>query len=294
MLWMMENHLNTKKRHLAEIAVIYALLGMVGTLTAELVPSTLIIQAGVADVVMTILIFAVSLWKRNSSAYDAYWSVIPSFLTVWLFVKTNGMNWSFWAWATMLLVNIWSWRLTWNWARGWHGWPHEDWRYVDLRAKHGRLYQWVNFSGIHLFPTVIVFVASLGLFAVSVSLEYSGVLMALGLSVGAIGVLLEWLADNQLARFRRRHNPQVTDLLDTGIWGVVRYPNYLGEILFWVGIAICGIGAGGPWWVAAGCVGMLALFLFISIPLKDERMRSRRAAFDAYRARVPAFIPRIG
>jgi len=38
------------------------------------------------------------------------------------------------------LVTFWAVRLTWNWARGWTGLTHEDWRYVDLRTKSGRAY----------------------------------------------------------------------------------------------------------------------------------------------------------
>lgn len=283
-----------KVNHLIEIGLIYGGLAILGAIVAELTPGTLILQAGVADLVMTIAIFTVSVWKTNSSAYDAYWSVIPSFLTVWLLVKADGLNWSIWAWLTFLLVNVWSWRLTWNWVRGWSGWNHEDWRYTDLRIKHGPRFQLINFSGIHLFPTVIVFVASLGLFDVAFATQFSSVLMLLGLLIGTVGVSLEFVADNQLAEFRRRPDPQTSDLLDSGIWGVVRYPNYLGELMFWLGIAICGLGAGGAWWVAIGAVAMLGLFLFISIPMKDERMRERRVGFEDYQQRVPAFFPRWG
>ena len=37
-------------------------------------------------------------------------------------------------------TNAWAVRLTWNWARGWTGLGHEDWRYVDIRSATGALY----------------------------------------------------------------------------------------------------------------------------------------------------------
>jgi steroid 5-alpha reductase family enzyme len=284
--------MNPKQTDLFQITVIYVALALVGAVTAEIATGALIFQAGLADFVMTIVIFAASLWKKNSSAYDAYWSVIPSLLTVWLLVKCDGLNWHGWQWATFMLVNVWSWRLTLSWARGWPGWHHEDWRYVDLRAQHGRRYPLINFLGIHLFPTIIVFIACLGLFDVAQGQNFSTLLMSLGLAVGVIGIGLEYVADNQLAAFRHRPNPHTADLLDSGIWSVVRYPNYLGEMLFWCGVALCGLGAGGAWWVATGAVAMILLFVFISIPMKDDRMRARRTDFESYRKRVPAFIPR--
>ena len=51
--------------------------------------------------------------------------------------------------------------LTFNWIRGWKGLEQEDWRYVDLKKRTGKFYELVNFSGIHMFPTLIVFACCL-------------------------------------------------------------------------------------------------------------------------------------
>ena len=51
-----------------------------------------------------------------------------------------------------------------NWARGWSGLDHEDWRYVDLRNKAGRIGYWfVSLFGLHGMPTAIVFLGLLPL-----------------------------------------------------------------------------------------------------------------------------------
>ncbi len=283
--------MSTKIRHLLEVAVMYAVIGAAGVWTLGAVDGGLVWRAGMADLVMTFVVFGFSLWKTNSSAYDAYWSVIPSFLTIWLYWVCDGANWTAWQWATMLMVNVWSWRLTHNWARGWPGWHHEDWRYVDFREQQGKAFQFTNFFGIHLFPTVIVFAACLGLFDVAQAADFTPTWMVAGLVVGFVGVGFELVADNQLARFRGRDNPQPDDLLNTGLWGVIRYPNYLGEMLFWWGVALCGLGAGGQWWVIVGAVSMMLLFGLASIPMKDKRMASRRPNFAAYKEKVPAMIP---
>jgi Heliorhodopsin/Protein of unknown function (DUF1295) len=62
-------------------------------------------------------------------------------------------------------VTLWSVRLTANWARGWPGLHHEDWRYAMLRERSG-LPAWVSDLGaVHLLPTVHVWLGSLGLYA---------------------------------------------------------------------------------------------------------------------------------
>lgn len=56
-----------------------------------------------------------------------------------------------------------------------------------------------------------------------------------GWSVWLAGMLLEAIADYQ--KFTFRSNPANHDKwISTGLWGVVRHPNYLGEILLWAGL----------------------------------------------------------
>lgn len=57
----------------------------------------------------------------------------------------------------------------------------------------------------------------------------------IGLGVGAAGLLLETIADEQkLAAKSDRPNDPVM----TGTYTFVRHPNYLGEILFWAGVLV--------------------------------------------------------
>ena len=161
---------------------------------------------------------------------------------------------------------------------------------MNFREQLGRHFQWMNFGGIHLYPTLIVFLSCIGLFWVY-ELARPAFHVA-GLIVGGIGVVLELVADRQLATFRRRSNPQPNDILDTGLWGVIRHPNYLGEMCFWW-VAFTGLGAGAPIWTVLGATGMMVMFWFASIPMKEVRMQKKGEAFDNYCARVPMLIPFI-
>ncbi|MDA9551228.1 DUF1295 domain-containing protein, partial [Flavobacteriaceae bacterium] len=64
-----------------------------------------------------------------------------------------------------------------------------------------------------------------------------GVGFYLGLIVFIIGFGLEVSADMQKTRFRK--NPENKDkFISTGLWAKSRHPNYLGEIILWLGVAL--------------------------------------------------------
>ena len=64
-----------------------------------------------------------------------------------------------------------------------------------------------------------------------------GVGFYLGLIVFIIGFGLEVAADMQKTRFRK--NPENKDkFISTGLWAKSRHPNYLGEIILWLGVAL--------------------------------------------------------
>jgi steroid 5-alpha reductase family enzyme len=241
---------------------------------------------------MTLLAFLLSLQKRNSSVYDAYWSVIPFYFVLFWFVGSS-TPWTVTEWVTACILSLWSWRLTHNWYRSWQGWQHEDWRYVGFRESMGKRFIWMNLFGLHLYPTAIVFASMLGLFHIF-GQPFTGVgsIFIAGCIVAVTGIWLEWSADNTLFRSRMDGSLPKGGILRKGLWAWSRNPNYLGEILFWTGIAIIGFSNHAPWWTGLGALGMLCMFLFASIPMKEKRLRqTRRDAFERYRMEVPRLLP---
>jgi hypothetical protein len=123
----------------------------------------------VADLAGTVCIFIGSLSFNNSSLYDAYWSAAPIFIACyWLgdrgFDDLANSPGFYRKCMVFMVMFVWGNRLTWNWARSWTGFHHEDWRYVEVFQKGTKNYfrYWAeSFGGIHLFPTVIVFAAML-------------------------------------------------------------------------------------------------------------------------------------
>jgi steroid 5-alpha reductase family enzyme len=264
--------MNQKQPDLSVIAIIYLFIAVAGVLTWFLFRESSYIKSFLmADIAMTIVAFIFSIWKRNSSVYDAYWSVIPFyFIVAWVILEPATLT--IWSGLIYLTLSIWSWRLTLNWARSWDGFRHEDWRYRNLARQTGKMYPIVNFLGIHLFPTIMVFLCMWPLFSIPEGGDVNMILCISGVSVASSGIYLEYIADNQLAAFRKLKTGK---LLSTGIWAKARHPNYLGEILFWLGMAICGISFGAAWYSLIGIVALTLMFIFVSIPLKEKHMAAR-------------------
>lgn len=250
-----------------------------------------------ADVVATVVIFALSMLIANSSLYDAYWSVIPPVVAVaWAIVAPSGLSGGARVRQVLvvLLVFAWAVRLTLNWAVGWSGLDHEDWRYVSLREGLPRPVPWwfVSFTGIQLMPTVVVFAGMLSLWpALGDGRNGFGVLDVVATIVTAAAILLEMQADRQLHAFTgtpaNRGRP-----MDQGLWGWSRHPNYLGEITFWWGLWLFALAADPSWWwTVIGPVIMVVLFEAASIPMMENRSLERRPEYATYQARVAKLLP---
>lgn len=117
-----------------------------------------------------------------------------------------------------------------------------------------------------------------------------------GVAVWLIGFATEVTADLQKSRFKK--NPANSGkFISTGLWSVVRHPNYLGEILLWIGVLIVAAPVLQGWqWVALlSPLFVIVLLTRVSgIPLleaKAERTWGEDPEYREYRAKTPALIP---
>ena len=244
----------------------------------------------VADVVATVVVFAFSIRWNNGSVYDPYWSVVPPlFALYWIAEARDAL--ALRQVLVTVLVFAWGIRLTYNWARGWPGLHHEDWRYVDIYAK-APMPKWLaSFLAIHFFPTVQVILGSLSLLPALAygDAEYN-LLDAIALIVTAGAILIETVADEQLRSFARRKQPG--DIIQHGLWARSRHPNYFGELGFWWGLFLFGLAADPSyWWTVIGPIAMTLMFRYASIPLLDQRSVERRPGYAEHMQRLNAVVP---
>ena len=281
------------RRDYAAIVIAYALCLAAGAAALLAVELPQPWDLFVADLVATLVIFAFSRAYRNSSFYDAYWSVLPPLFALYWYWShaASGID-PVRAWLVIALVWLWGLRLTANWAVHWGGLHHEDWRYPLVRERAGRAALWADLAGIHVFPTIQVFLGCLPVYAVmSRGHAGFGALDALALAVTLGAILIETVADLQLHAFIARK--QAGAFITSGLWRWSRHPNYLGELGFWWGLMLFGLAAAPLqwWWIVPGALTMTGMFAFASIPFMDRRSVERRPGYAEHMRRVPALLP---
>ncbi len=285
----------TKTRSLALIAGAYVVAVALAAGWLVWGPSTgrPWLDAFIADVLATLVVFAFSRAYGNSSFYDAYWSVIPPLLLFyWWYTGGLGFG-SMRCWLVAIVVLYWAIRLTANWIYAFPGLHHEDWRYPILRESAGRWEFLADLFGLHLIPTVQVFLGMLPVY-VAVTRPAKGLVWLewIAFVAGIAAVTLELVADVQMHRFVAARRPGAA--MDRGLWSWSRHPNYFGEISFWFALALFGVAASprDAWWLGVGVLAMVAMFLGASIPMMEKRSLERRPEYQGVIDRVPRLVPR--
>ena len=247
-----------------------------------------ILKMFIVDVIATVLVFVASFLFRNSSIYDPYWSVFPIFAAFFWFLEVGSAGNEIRNIILLSLVTLWGVRLTFNWARGWKGMNHQDWRYSKLEEDQGSLYWIVSFTGIHLFPTIVVFLGLIPLYYIFQDPSSIGIIDVVALMVTLSAIIIETMADEQLKNFLRSSK----GLMKNGIWSWSRHPNYFGEILFWIGLLLFLKDplAGENYWKISGVIAMSFLFNVISIPMMEKRQINKEG-YKQYQKQVSKLIP---
>ena len=271
------------------------LLACLVALAAILVTSELhiLIRILIADVFATVVIFLFSVGFKNSSFYDPYWSIVPVFIALYMIFQ-NDLTEFIRELLVAIVVGLWGLRLTANWLYSWKGLGHVDWRYTLLEKKSGRFF-WVpvNFFGIHLAPTIIVFLACVPFYSITVSgMHPINWLDFLAFIVGLASVWIEFQSDKELHRFRAIRSDS-SNILETGTWSWCRHPNYLGELGFWFSIFLFGVAAGEGLTLLAlsGPIIMLLLFVFISIPMIEQKLLEDKPGYQKYMSKTFTLLP---
>lgn len=267
------------------ITVIYIAASFLGIWLYFLLPFSFWLNLLIADVVSTIFVFSFSVVFRNASVYDPYWSVQPIVILVcfaWHYKLTSA--------SILLLISIifWGIRLTGNWAYVFEGLNHQDWRYTKLKEDNGKLYPLINFAGIHMVPTLIVYMCTLpAVYVVITELDANaGSYIGMAVCIGA--ATLQLVADTQMHKYRASGEH---GLIRTGLWKYARHPNYLGEISMWWGVAIQAVSVmPDRWWLIAGAVLNTILFFTVSIPMADKR-QSKKPGYAEYKKSTRSLLP---
>ncbi len=127
--------------------------------------------------------------------------------------------------------------------------------------------------------------------------ESFGVVAVIGTVVWIAGFAIEVAADRQKSAFKQEPANDGR-FITTGLWAWTRHPNYFGEIVLWVGIAIMALPVltGWRWVTLISPVFVVLLLTRVSgIPLLEKRGQHRWGDDPAYRdyvERTPVLIQR--
>lgn len=124
-----------------------------------------------------------------------------------------------------------------------------------------------------------------------------GVVAFTGALIWVAGFALEAVADLQKNRFRADPANRGR-FIRTGLWSWSRHPNYFGEIVLWIGVAIIAIPVLQGWqWVTLISPVFVALLLIrvSGVPMLEKRADEKwggQEDYESYKARTPVLVPR--
>lgn len=118
----------------------------------------------------------------------------------------------------------------------------------------------------------------------------------IGLVITIIGIMLEAFSDLQKSKAKKK-NPN--RFVNNGLFRIVRCPNYLGELIIWVGVFVSGVttfSGVGQWTIAIiGFVGIIYIMFSGArrLELRQDRTYGKDEEYQKYVKTTPILLPFI-
>ena len=160
----------------------------------------------------------------------------------------------------------------------------QDRRFTELKKRFWRyLFTW-TLGGAWVFITMAAALASI----TSMTQRPLGIWVGFGLLLWIVGFSIEVIADRQKTEFRNdAENSE--KFITTGLWRYSRHPNYFGEIILWLGIAIIAYPTLVGWQYAALISPIFVTFLLVKVSgvkLLEESGKKRWGSDPTYQKYV--------
>ena len=169
----------------------------------------------------------------------------------------------------------------------------EDKRWARLRERVGHHFWWLSYFIVFIPAMAMNMLMGILIYAFDNALksDINRVYYWLGISTMIFGGLLGVLADVQKFNFlsNKRNEGKV---LDVGLWGLSRHPNYFGNVVFWWGVYFVNYSAGILWTVFCPIVFSFMIMFLTGIPVNERLMVEEHGdRYREYQQRVPIFFP---
>ncbi len=249
----------------------------------------ILLWAGLWILAYKTAIWALSVFKRDTSIVDIFWGAGFVLAAVVYYLSADG--WDARKLLVLSLVAVWGLRLSVHLAVRNHGQP-EDKRYRAMREKRPQAWWWRSFITVFLLQDVLLWTISLPLLSAQTADAPAAwtIWDLLGLTLWAIGFFFEATADWQLLRFKR--NPaNKGKVLSSGLWRYSRHPNYFGETVIWWGFFLLAVPSGQYWTIVSPIVITVLLLKFSGVTLLEKDLKNSKPGYRQYIQETNAFIP---
>lgn len=168
----------------------------------------------------------------------------------------------------------------------------KDDRFDDIKVDFSRFLLTWTLQGLW-----VTFTSAAALAAITAAARQPlGWISLFGLVIWALGFIFELLADAQKSAFKA--NPENKGkFIHSGLWSWSRHPNYFGEIVIWIGVAIIALPVLRGWalltlisplWV------IIQLTVISGVPMlekKADRLWGDQEDYQRYKTNTPVLIP---
>ena len=227
--------------------------------------------------------------KQTEKFYDLVGSITYLSLT-WIAVLLSPVT-DARAWLLVGIVSIWAIRLGTFLFRRVRA-AGEDRRFRDVKPSFVRFLIYWTVQGLWVSLTLAAALAAI----TSMTRRDLGIFALVGFLLWLLGFGIEVIADRQKSKFRA-DTQNAGKFINIGLWSWSRHPNYFGEILLWIGVAIIAIPAlsGWQWLTLISPIFVAILLTRVSgIPilerLADEKWGGQ-AEYEDYKTRTSVLIP---
>jgi steroid 5-alpha reductase family enzyme len=169
----------------------------------------------------------------------------------------------------------------------------QDSRFNELKTRFWRFCFTWTMGGLWVFLTMAAPLAAI----TSATKAPLGIAAYLGIGLWMAGFIIEVIADRQKTVFRRDPGNQ-DSFISQGLWAWSRHPNYFGEIVLWLGLALVALPVLQGWQLVTLISPVFVVLLLTrvsGVPLLEKKADAKWGddpAYQAYKQKTPVLLPR--
>ena len=245
------------------------------------------LSGGLVILAYVTLIWIISLLKKDAGIMDIFWGL--GFIVVGYFYLAADYSHALQPRLLYVLVLLWGLRLSIHIGMRNLG-EAEDARYANWRKQFGKKWWWYSYLRVFILQGAVLWIVSIPLLFGLQDKSSLNLLDWIGLILFTLGFVFETVGDWQLRSFKKDPDNK-GKVLNTGLWGLTRHPNYFGEALLWWGFTFIAVEI-NTFWIVISPVIMTWLLMKVSgVAMLDDLLRKTKPEYAAYIESTNAFFP---